>query len=173
MTRYLNEMENEGMVVFGRPIRAQFESAAAIEAAADEVERLSARFGVSMSFIYCGTTINWPDEFEYTPCVIGHVSFVGYGDDYDDEPTPIPASAFEPTEIPDGFWEALREYGLELERDADELYLAVGGWTWASIQDAGGANVAMVSAEDYGYTRIGDKAVIKNGENLTMRVSYC
>ena len=42
MANYLNEMENEGLIVIGRVVQTEFDSAAAIERAADRVSELAA-----------------------------------------------------------------------------------------------------------------------------------
>ncbi|TXD37368.1 hypothetical protein FRC96_08480 [Lujinxingia vulgaris] len=173
MAGYLNEMENEGLIVIGRPVRSEFESADAIKKAAAFVAELGAKHGVPLSFVYAGTTINWPDDFDFTPSLIGIVTHVDYGSDEMDGNEPLPRQALEPREIPDAIWEAPGEYGLEVE-DETSTYLAVAGWTWTEIKGADGERIKGVSAEDYGYTRIdGITRIMEGDEALTMRTSYC
>jgi len=173
MPMYLNEMENEGLIVIGRPVRNEFESAEAIAKAAAFVSELGAKQGVALSFVYAGTTINWPDGFEFTPSLIGIVTHVDYGSDEMDGNEPLPREALKPREIPNSIWEALGEYGLEVE-DETATYLAVAGWTWTAIKGADGERITGVSAEDYGYARIDGIARIMEGDEvLTMLTSYC
>jgi hypothetical protein len=123
--------------------------------------------------VYAGTTINWPEEFEFTPCLIGLVTHVDYGSD-DVKPNPLPRSALAPREIPDEVWAALRdEHGIELEEETG-TYLTVAGWTWTAIDGADGERILGVSAEDNGYVRIDSEPRLMDGdEPLQMRTSYC
>jgi hypothetical protein len=173
MPSYLNETENEGLIVIGRPVRGEFESADAIQEAAAAVDALAKKHGLPLGFVYAGTTINWPDEFEYTPCLIGLVTHVDYGSD-DVERNPLPRAALAPRAIPDEVWDALRDdHGLDLEEETG-TYLAVAGWTWTSIDDANGERIVGVSAEDDGFVRIDDEERVMRGDApLQMRTSYC
>ena len=172
MVNYLNEMENEGLIVIGRPVDSEFESSEAIEKAAQFVSELAAKHGIPLGFVYAGTTINWPDDFEFTPSIIGLVTHVDYGSDDIDGNEPLPRSALAPRPIPDEVWKALSDYGLDLD-DETGTYLAVAGWTWTQIS-ADGERIAGVSAEDEGFVRLDDKEVIMEGdEPLSMLTSYC
>lgn len=173
MANYLNEMENEGLIVIGRVVQTEFDSAAAIERAADRVSELATEHGLPLGFVYAGTTGNWPDQFEYTPCLVGIVTHVDYGSDEADGAEPLPRSALAPREIPESVWQALREHGLELDAETG-TYLAVAGWTWTNIRDANDKVIVGVSAEDDGYVRIdGESRLMEGDEPLTMRTSYC
>ena len=96
MPNYLNEMENEGLIVIGRVVQTEFDSAAAIERAADRVSELATEHGLPLGFVYAGTTGNWPDQFEYTSCLVGIVTHVDYGSDEADgaEPDLTPMSTY-------------------------------------------------------------------------------
>lgn len=173
MTNYLNETENEGLILIGRVVQTEFESSEAIEQAALKVEELAKKHDLPLSFVYAGTTINWPDEFEYTPCLVGIVTHVDYGSDDSDGAEPLPRAALAPREIPEAVWQALREHGLELDEETG-TYLAVAGWTWTVIRGADGERIIGVSAEDDGYVRIdGDARLMDGDEALSMRTSYC
>jgi hypothetical protein len=84
MSSRLNEMENEGLVVIGRVVGNEYDSPEPIEALAAAVDAWGEKLSLPLGLVYCGTTINWPDDVRYTPIVIGLVTFSGFGDD--DEP---------------------------------------------------------------------------------------
>lgn len=173
MPNYLNEMENEGLIVIGRPVKSEFESTDAIMAAADLVSQLASEHGIDLGFVYAGTTINWPDDFDYTPSLIGIVTHVDYGSDEVDGNEPLPRSALTAPPIPDEIWDALEAHGLEFA-DKTRTYLAVAGWTWTSINDADGERIIGVSSEDDCYVPIDDiDRITKGDEPLTMCTSYC
>ncbi|HJK89976.1 MAG TPA: hypothetical protein RMG95_03500 [Polyangiaceae bacterium LLY-WYZ-15_(1-7)] len=171
MASHLSEMENEALIVIGRPVKTEFESVEQIEAAASAADELARKLKLPLGLVYCGTTINWPDDFEYTPCLVGLVTHVYYGDD-EAEPGPLPAAAMAERTIPDEFWAAMKELGLELEGETG-TYLAVAGWTWADISGPDGERIVGVSAEDDGYTRLDGNDAVMKGEGLTIRASYC
>ena len=173
MSSRLNEMENEGLVVIGRVVGNEYDSPEPIEALAKAVDAWGEKLSLPLGLVYCGTTINWPDEVKYTPIVIGLVTFSGFGDD--DEPV---AGEVEPSEmdlarakaIPEAFWNALREeHGVTLSA-SDEVYLAAAGWTWVSMGSAEGERVCSVSTEDDGYRVIPEE--IRSG-TWEVRVGYC
>ena len=174
MPSYLNEMEKEGLIVIGRPVTGEFESAEAIEQAADFVDELATKHGLpELGFVYAGTTGNWPEMFEYTPCIIGLVTHVDYGSDEADGKAPLPRAALAPRSIPDEIWNELAEHGIDLEAETG-TYLAVAGWAWTQINGADRETIVGVSAEDDGFVRIDAEERIMNGdEPLTMRTSYC
>ncbi|MCB9603992.1 MAG: hypothetical protein R3B99_37380 [Polyangiales bacterium] len=173
MPNYLNETENEGLIVIGRVVEGEFESSDAIEAAAATVTEIGKKHGVALSFVYAGTTINWPNDFEYTPSLIGVVTHVDYGSDEQDGNEPLPRSALAARAIPDAVWAELADAGVEVSGETG-TYLAVAGWTWTEINDAEGERIVGVSAEDDGYVRIDDETRVMQGDApLTMRTSYC
>lgn len=174
MPSYLNDMEQQGLIVIGRPVNGEFESAAAIEQAADFVDELATEHGLPLlGFVYAGTTVNWPEMFEYTPCIIGLVTHVDHASDEADRKAPLPRAALAPHAIPEEIWTALAEHGIDLAADTG-TYLAVAGWAWTQINGADGKPIVGVSAEDDGYVRIDDQErVMRGDEPLTMRTSYC
>lgn len=173
MSSRLNEMENEGLVVIGRTVANDWSSVDEIRKVAEAVDALAAKHSLPLGLIYCGTTINWPDDFEYTPIMIGLITFSGFGDD--DEPIAgqVPPEAMDlgrASSIPEGFWRALEEeHGVELRGETD-VYLATAGWTWASLEQADGKRVCSVSTEDEGYRVIPEEA---RGGQYLMKVGYC
>lgn len=172
MANYLNEMENEGLIVIGRPVRTEFESSLAIKEAAQFVAKIGSENGVDLSFVYAGTTINWPDDFDYVPMIVGVVTHVDYGSDYDDDAGPLPREALAPRTIPEKVWGALKECGLELD-DETGTYLAVAGWTWTQIR-VGEDILVGTSADGSGFTRIDDNAAVMESDfPLTMLTCYC
>lgn len=169
---YLCEMENVGLIVVGRLVNSEFESADAIEDAADAVATVAAKYKLPISFIYCGTTINWPDDYEYTASMVGLVTHEHYGDD-EDEGAPVPASAFEKKEIPEEFWSELSETTGMKFSGSNATYLAVAGWTWTDLS-VNGERVVGADSEGSGYTKIdGNDQVMNSSETLMMRASYC
>lgn len=170
MASQLCEMENNGLIVIGRTVGKEFGSVEEIEAAAAMADEWATKAGIPLGFVYCGTTINWPDEFEYTPGLVGVVTFVHWGGD-EEPPSPIPKSAFAEPSIPEEFWDAMNDLGLELSEDT-KTYLAVAGWTWTSIQDANGGDLVGVSAEDDGYVEI-QELDLESKDGLQMEASYC
>ncbi len=173
MSSRLNEMENEGLVVIGRGVGNEYDSPEPVEALAKAVDAWGEKLSLPLGLVYCGTTINWPDDVRYTPIVIGLVTFSGFGDD--DEPV---AGEVEPGEmdvarakaIPEEFWNSLREeHGVTLSA-SDEVYLAAAGWTWVSMGSAEGERVCSVSTEDDGYRVIPEE--IRSG-TWEVRVGYC
>ena len=172
MSSRLNEMENEGLVVIGRVVGTEYDSPEPIEALAAVVDAWGEKLSLSLGLVYCGTTINWPDDVKYTPIVIGLVTWSGFGDD---EPV---AGEVEPSEmdiarakaIPEEFWRSLREqHGVTLS-ETDEVYLAAAGWTWVSMGSDEGERVCSVSTEDDGYCVIPE--AIRSGSR-EVRVGYC
>ncbi|MCA9660647.1 MAG: hypothetical protein KC486_20060, partial [Myxococcales bacterium] len=129
-------MENEGLVVIGRPLRNEYDAPAPIEALAAAVDAWGRKLSLPLGVVYCGTTINWPDDVQYTPIVIGLITFSGYGDD--DEPVAgdVDARAMDLARaeaIPAEFWRALAdEHGVEVP-EKDDVYLAAAGWTWVAL----------------------------------------
>lgn len=174
MASRLNEMENEGMIVYGRPVTSEFQSTQEISELAHKLTARGKRLGLDLGLIYCGTTINWPDEFEFTPILIGVVTFSRYGDDdykhFDD----VPASAFERPTLPKKFWAEVEELGVEFDGEAPEFFLAVGGWTWTALHGANGERLEGVSAEDEGYIALDPPALLESaGGGLKIQSSYC
>ena len=168
MASQLCEMENNGLIGIGREVGKEFESVEEIEAAAAKADEWAKKSGLPLGFVYCGSTINWPGEFEFTPCLVGAVTFVHWGGD-DEPPSSIPASAFAKPAIPDEFWEAMAD--LELSGET-KTYVAVAGWTWTSIQDGSGEQIAGVSAEDDGFSSV-DDLDLGSKDGLLMEASYC
>ncbi|MCA9605550.1 MAG: hypothetical protein KC619_08140 [Myxococcales bacterium] len=169
----MNETENEGLIVIGRVVEGEFESVEAIREAAKSVTEIGNKHGVALSFVYAGTTSNWPDDFAYTPSLIGIVTHVDYGTDEQDGNEPLPRAALAPRTIPDGVWADLGDAGVELSEETG-TYLAVAGWTWTEINDADGERIVGVSAEDDGFVCIDEETRVMEGdEPLTMRTSYC
>ena len=173
MSSRLNEMENEGLVVIGRPLRNEYESPEPIEALAATIDAWGQRLSLPLGLVYCGTTINWPDDVRYTSIVVGLVTFSGYGDD--DEPVagqlgPTDMDLARGTAIPEEFWQALRdEHGASLP-DENEVYLAAAGWTWVSVDGPDGKRVCSVSTEDDGYCVLPEE--LRQG-HWSVRVGYC
>ena len=173
MSSRLNEMENEGLVVIGRGVGNEYDSPEPVEALAKAVDAWGEKLSLPLGLVYCGTTINWPDDVKYTPIVIGLVTFSGFGDD--DEPV---AGEVVPSEmdiarakaIPEEFWRCLREeHGVTLS-ESDDVYLAAAGWTWVSMGSVEGERVCSVSTEDDGYRVIPEE--IRSG-TWEVRVGYC
>ncbi len=173
MSSRLNEMENEGLVVIGRPLGNEYDAPEPIEALAATIDAWGEKLGLPLGLVYCGTTINWPDDVKYTSIVVGLVTFSGYGDD--DEPVagelvPEAMDLGRARAIPAEFWAALRdEHGVSVP-DEDEVYLAAAGWTWVSLQGAGGERVCAVSTEDDGFCVIPE--ALRQG-TWSVRVGYC
>lgn len=173
MSSRLNEMENEGLVVIGRVVGNEYDSPEPVEALAATIDAWAEKLSLPLGLIYCGTTINWPDDVQYTPIVIGLVTFSGYGDD--DEPVagefgPEAMDVGQARAIPEEFWSSLREtHGVTLS-DTDEVYLAAAGWTWVSFGPPEGDSVCSVSTEDDGYRVI--PLELRRG-HWTARVGYC
>ncbi|MBL8635724.1 MAG: hypothetical protein JNM40_21035 [Myxococcales bacterium] len=173
MSSRLNEMENEGLVVIGRVVQTEYDTSEPIEALAEAVDDWAAKLSLPLGLVYCGTTINWPDDVRYTPLLIGLVTFSGYGDD--DEPVaghvgPGAMDLGRAKAIPEAFWQSLREqHGVTLS-DHDEVYLAAAGWTWVSMGSAEGERVCSVSTEDDGYRVIAE--ALRTG-TWEVRVGYC
>ena len=168
----LNEMENEGLVVIGRGVGNEWAEQEKVEAVAAAVDAWGAKLKLPLGLVYCGTTINWPDDVELTPIVIGLITFSGFGDD--DEPVAgeVPPEAMDgarAASIPDAFWQDLAEtHGVELTGGSD-VFLAAAGWTWTRLEHDG-ATVCSVSTEDDGYTRIPAEA---RAGSYRMHVGYC
>ena len=173
MSSRLNEMENEGLVVIGRVVGNEYDSPEPIEALAAAIDAWGEKLSLPLGVVYCGTTINWPDDVRYTPIVIGLVTFGGCGDD--DEPVagevgPADMDVGRAKAIPAEFWNSLREkHGVTLS-GSDEVYLAAAGWTWVSIGTPDGDRVCSVSTEDDGYRVI--PVELRQGQ-WTVRVGYC
>ncbi|MCB9705473.1 MAG: hypothetical protein H6711_26620 [Myxococcales bacterium] len=173
MSSRLNEMENEGLVVIGRPLLNEYDTPEPIEALAATVDAWGTKLSLPLGVVYCGTTINWPDDVQYTPIVIGLVTFSGYGDD--DEPVAgdVDAKAMDLARakaIPAEFWRALAdEHGVEVP-DTDDVFLAAAGWTWVALDGDDGESVCSVSTEDDGFTVIPEEL---RGGSYTVRVGYC
>ncbi len=173
MTSVLNEMENEGLVVLGRPVSNEYDAPEPIEALAEFVDAWAAKLSLPLGLVYCGTTINWPDDVEYTPILIGLITFNGYGDD--DEPTagevtPEAMDLSRAKAIPAEFWRELQSvHGVKVPK-GDRVLLAAAGWTWVELVDAAGERVCSVSTEDAGYRTI--PAKLRTG-TWSARVGYC
>lgn len=173
MSSRLNEMENEGLVVIGRVVGNEYDSSAPIEALAAAVDAWGGKLSLPLGLVYCGTTINWPDDVKYTSIVIGLVTFSGFGDD--DEPVagevnPSAMDIARAKAIPEEFWRCLREeHGVTLS-ESDDVYLAAAGWTWVSMGSAEGERVCSVSTEDDGYRVIPE--ALRSG-TWEVRVGYC
>lgn len=172
MPSHINELENEGIIIIGRPVETEFDTPEPIEALAQTIDELAAKHSLPLGLVYCGTTVNWPDEVELTPIVIGLVTFSGFGDD--DEPLagtvgPEHMDAARAEEIPETFWAALSDkHGVEFGGGADVL-LAVGGWTWANLEKDD-EHVFGVSSEDDGYLAIPEEL---RSQTFDMKVGYC
>lgn len=166
------EMENNGIILIGRVVNGDFESCDEIEDLGAAVDALGKKLGKNLGIVYCGTTINWPDEFEYTPVVAGIITHVHWGDE-EAEAGPLPASAVVKQSVPTELWELIKEKGKSVSGE-DQVMLAIAGWTWASIHGNDGERIAGTSGEDSGYVRIDDKPRIMSGkEPLTIKASYC
>ena len=181
---YLNESENEGLVVVGRPIESMKEHDR-IRALADAVDAWADRLSLPLALVFCGSTINWPprrgegspaphqvnDDPSHYGLLIGLVTFDGAGDDDDDVAGVVEPSAMDRQQaerIPDAFWSDLHEkHGVALANPVD-VYLAAAGWTWARLEGEG--QELQVSADDNGYCVIPEEA---RSEALTMKVGYC
>ena len=172
MASQICEMENNGIIVIGRVVHGDFESTDEIEELASAVDALARKTKQNLGIVYCGTTINWPDEFEYTPIVAGIITHVHYGDE-EAEDGPLPASALTPQTVPSELWDLIAEKGKSVKGE-DHVYLAIAGWTWASIHGNNGERIVGTSGEDSGYVRIDTKDRIMSGkEPLTIKSSYC
>lgn len=166
------EMENNGVIVIGRVVKGDFESTDEIEELGAAVDALGRKLGKNLGIVYCGSTINWPDDFEYTPIVAGIITHVHWGDE-EAEPGPLPAAALTKEPVPGELWELIAEKGKKVSGE-DQVLLAIAGWTWASIHGNDGERIVGTSGEDSGYVRIDDKPRIMSGkEPLTMKASYC
>lgn len=170
MSSRLSE-ENEGLIVIGRPLSNDWEDCEKVKAVAAAVDAWASKLSLPLGLIYCGTTINWPEEVKYTPILIGLVTFSGYGDD--DEPVagvvePSDMSVSEASKIPAEFWADLEAtHGVAFSGEPD-VYLACAGWTWARME--GGGHKVSTWAEDDGYCVVPEEA---RGAALTMTVGYC
>ena len=173
MSSRLHETDNEGVVVIGRPLGNEYDSPDPIEALAATIDAWGQRLSLPLGLVYCGTTINWPDDVQYTPIVVGLVTFSGYGDDDDPvagELVPADMDVGRARAIPQEFWQALRdEHGVSVP-DEDDVYLAAAGWTWVSVDGPEGESVCAVSTEDDGYRVIPE--ALRQG-NWSVRVGYC
>ena len=173
MSSRLNEMENEGLIVQGRTVGNEWDSPEPIKAVAAKVDDWGRKLSLPLGLVYCGTTINWPDEVEFTPILIGLVTFSGHGDD--DEPFageagPEAMDISRGQAIPERFWNALEaEHGVQFGSELD-VYLAVAGWTWTALESDDGERVCSVSSEDDGYVVIPPEA--RSGRYL-VQVGYC
>ena len=174
MSSRLNDMENEGLVVIGRLVGSEYDTPEAIERIAEAVDAWGRKLSLPLGLVYCGTTINWPSDVQYTSIVIGLITFSGYGDD--DEPVagelgPEDMDIARAEAIPADFWRALQqEPGVELS-GSDEVYLAAAGWTWVALApDEGSKSVFSVSTEGSGYRAIPQE--LRSG-HWTVRVGYC
>jgi len=142
-------------------------------AVAAAVDAWGAKLSLPLGLVYCGTTINWPDDVEFTPIVIGLITCSGFGDD--DAPIagevgPEAMDRARADAIPEAFWQDLAEkHGVALTGDPD-VYLAAAGWTWTRLERDEGDTVCSVSTEDDGYTRIPEDA---RGGSYLMHVGYC
>ncbi|MEM9067023.1 MAG: hypothetical protein AAGE52_00915 [Myxococcota bacterium] len=173
MGRFLCDMENNGLIVVGRVVETEFKNVDEIRNAARAIDEWARSNKSTAAFVYCGTTINWPDEFEFTPSLIGLVTHAHYGDD-EAVAEPVPASAFAPQTTPAALWKLVTEdLGLSVSGE-DHTYLAIAGWTWTEINGADGERIVGVSGEDDCFTRIDtEERVMSGNEALTMRSSYC
>lgn len=171
MSSRLNEMENEGLIVIGRPVGSEWDDCEKVQAVAAAVDAWASKLSLPLGLIYCGTTINWPDEVKYTPILIGLITFSGYGDD--DEPVagvvePSAMQADKASKIPAEFWADLEAtHGVAFSGEPD-VYLACAGWTWARME--GGGHKVSTSTEDSGFRVIPEAA---RSATLTMKVGYC
>lgn len=170
MPSFLNEVENEGLVVIGRVIEPEtFDSPEPIKALVATIEAEAAKHSLPLGLVYCGTTINWPDDVEFTSIVIGLVTFSGAGDDdvpLAGEVGPKAMDVSRGDAIPESFWSALEEkHNVKLEGPT-EVYLAVAGWTWASLGD----DEVCASADHDGFTVIPEEL---RSEKQPMLVGYC
>lgn len=173
MNSRLNETENEGLIVIGRPLGNEYDSPEPIEALAATIDAWGQRLSLPLGLVYCGTTINWPDDVQYTSIVVGLITFSGYGDD--DEPVagqlgPADMDLGRARAIPEEFWQALRdEHGVSVP-DENAVYLAAAGWTWVSVDGPDGERVCSVSTEDDGYCVLPEE--LHQG-HWSVRVGYC
>jgi hypothetical protein len=172
MSSRLNRLENEGLVVIGRAVTNDWASADAIRAAAEAVDAWGQKLSLPLGLVYCGTTINWPDGYQYTPVLIGLVTFSGFGDDEEPIAGEVPPESMDiarASAIPEELWRSLEEqHGVELG-DLD-VYLAAAGWTWTRLEMADGGTVCGVSTEDDGYRAIPEEG---RSEHCVMSVGYC
>ena len=172
MSSRMNEMENEGLIVIGRRIGNEWETPEEVQAVAATVDAWGKKLSLPLGLVYCGTTINWPEDVEFTPIVIGLITFSGYGDD--DEPVagqvgPESMDVSRASAIPDGFWQALAdEHQVDFSGDVD-VYLAAAGWTWVRLAKDG-ESVCGTSTEDDGFRVIPVEARTGTYE---MTVGYC
>ena len=174
MADYFCEVENLGIIMTGRVVASEFESTDEIEELAAAVQALGEEHGVDLSLVYAGTTINWPDDFEWTPSLIGVVTHVDYGNDEAEGGEPLPRAALNAVEIPDAIWDTLAERGVELE-ESTGVFLACAGWTWTQIRDEEDNILVGVSTEDDAYVRLDEEVegLFEGDGPLTMLTSYC
>lgn len=173
MASFLNRTENEGLIVVGRVVDNGWKEHEKIEAVAAAVDAWAAKLSLPLGLVYCGTTINWPNEDpSYSPILIGLVTFDGPGDD--DEPI---AGTVEPSQmalaqaekIPAAFWSALEaEHGVTFSGEPN-VYLAAAGWTWTRLESPDGEKVST-STEDDGYCEVPEALRM---QPLTMKTGYC
>lgn len=165
-------MENEGLIVIGRPVDGELSDPETVQAIAATVDAWAQRTGTDLGLVWCGTTINWPDDMEFTPSIIGLITFSGFGDD--DEPeagevTPEMLDGGRGASIPEELWSELeQEHGIAFDGETD-VYLAAAGWTWVRMKPEGGKELA-VSTEDDGLVKVPVEA---RGKSWMMRVGYC
>ncbi len=172
MASQICEMENNGIILIGREVQGDFESCDAIEELAGAVDSLAGKLRQNIGLVYCGTTINWPDDFEYTPVLAGIITHVHYGDD-EGIAEPIPQNALAKQAVPTELWDLIAEKGFKVSGE-DQTFLAIAGWTWATIFGNNGESIIGTSGEDEGFIRIDDNPRIMGGkEPLTMKASYC
>ena len=173
---FLCENENMAAIVAGRAYVEFADSADKVYAIEKTVQAWAKKLDLPLAYVHCNTTTNWPDEPPtYDAAVIGIVSFFGHGND-EGEAQALPRGALDPKageKIPDEFWSALdEEHGLRSGESG--LFLAVAGWTWASIRDAAGNRLASTSAEDEGYRGLSANGPLLAAEGpLEIVISYC
>lgn len=180
----LNDMRNEGLVVIGREVKNEWADAETIRAVANTVEEWARKLSLPLGLVYCGTTINWPDDVdEFTPILVGLITFAASEEDAErfdenDEEVEDPvAGKLDPramdvsraAEIPDEFWTAIAEqHGVEFGEGVD-AHLAVAGWAWVSLR-LDSETVLNVSAEDNGHRVI---PLDQRGDDYEVRVGTC
>ncbi len=171
MVSYLNEMENEGLIVIGRRVSGSFETSEEVEAVAKTVDGWAKRTGRDLGLVWCGTTINWPDDVEGTASIVGLITCVVPGEDDESKGMEVDPDAMDLSraQIPDELWKALKdEHGLTFKGKTD-VFFAAAGWTWARMT-CEGAKDLYASTEDEGYIRVPPSA---RDKTWTMVVSYC
>ena len=165
-------MENQAIIVKGRLIETQFENVGAIRDTAAFVDKWAKKSGLKqLSFVYCGTTINWPDDLGYA-CIVGWVLLDDIYEDDDALPQKFSRDRLTLNkEIPEKFWTDLKEFGISVG-ETEATYLTVGGWGWADLKDDD-ALLVRVSGEDYAFKKLDIDSLQSGSGQLSLTVGYC